>query len=143
MSANLPNRRSRELPMSAAAFRERLWEAAGVDLPTRAAALKEAFDMNRALMKAEKVELVTYEGAYQEVLVPDNAVRARACEAVFNLNGVVVGRQDSAQGSVGPVHIHINVPWFTPEAPTNITPKVETDEASSPTVIEQEPDATR
>lgn len=142
--SDLPGRpRNSALPMGLLEFREELWRRAGVSLEDRAEALGQAFRKTKSLLDAKRTELVSYQGDYQPVQLEDNAAQLRAAAEIFDLSGVRVCKQEQGGAASGPIHIHLNAPWFMPEGATNITPKVETDEASSPTVIEQEPDATR
>lgn len=135
----------RSLPMTSTEFREVLWTRAGVDLDTRAAALKEAFETSRALLKAEKVELVSFQGCYQEVSVPDNAARARAVDQMFAISGVEVSRNEGGKGPTGPIHITINAPWFQPDVPVDVTPPTVARELEEqvPRILEQEQNGSR
>lgn len=139
MSAVPGRPRNAALPFALSEFREKLWEMAGVSVQERAAALKEAFETSRSLLKAEKTELVSFQGEYIEVSVPDNAARTRAVDQMFAISGVEIGRSESGHGHAGPIHITINAPWFQPEVPIDVTPPAGSSEAEAdaPIILEQ------
>lgn len=90
--------KTRRFPQGAAKRRDLLFKEAGINLQDEAALLKEAFDTNRALLSAEKLEVrVLDDGTVVTVPVPDNQVRQRAVESVFD----VVGAKQNTRGESG------------------------------------------
>ena len=90
------------------AFRKRYYELAGIDEAEMARSLRKAFNTTNQQLDAEKVELVTHQGDYQRVSVPDNPSRLRAAEQVYDLTGVRVSKQERSGG--GSVTVVVNLP---------------------------------
>jgi len=82
------NEKGARFPSAAKKRREILFEAAGVSLEDEAALLKSAIEQNKENLKAEKIEVfVNDKGDVTTVRVPDNQVRQRAVESIFDLVG--------------------------------------------------------
>lgn len=119
-------------PSQAKKRREILFEAAGVSLEDEAELLKAAIETNRANLNAEKVEVfVSESGDVTQVRVPDNQVRQRAIESVYDLVGAKPSIR-SEGGSEGPSLTLVLPNYYSPEflakegkgnVPIDITPQ--------------------
>lgn len=98
------------LTPSRAELRARMLALAGISVDEQASALRQAFDTSRALLAAEKTELVTYQGNYVPVQVPDNGARARAVDQIYDLVGVSQSRAEGIGG--GKVVVEVVLPGW-------------------------------
>jgi hypothetical protein len=95
---------------------------AGIDEAEMAAASRQAFDVMKRNLVAKKTELVAFRGNYQEVNIPDLTTNQRAAEALLDVTGVSLSRQDSRDGP-GDVHITIQFPAACqPTTAIDVTP---------------------
>ena len=107
--------RQRRFPQGAAKRRDLLFKEAGINLQDEAALLKEAFDTNRALLSAEKLEVrVLDDGTVVTVPVPDNQVRQRAVESVFDVVGAKQNTRGESDNS-GPKLTLVLPNYYSPE----------------------------
>lgn len=75
--------------------RSSLLSLAGLTPEVIAEGVKLAYDVQRALLEAERTEIVQYKGQITEVQVPDNPTRLRAAEAIHDMAGVKPSKQDT------------------------------------------------
>lgn len=101
-------RRAASIAETEESFRKKMYEQAGIDEHELAMTLRAAVNTTKAQLTAEKTELVTFQGDYQTVQVPDNQARLRAAEQVYGLTGVNVGKQEGGRG--GSVQVIVNFP---------------------------------
>lgn len=75
--------------------RSSLLSLAGLTPEVIAEGVKLAYEVQRALLEAERTEIVQYKGIITPVQVPDNPTRLRAAEAIHDMAGVKPSKQDS------------------------------------------------
>ena len=102
-------------PAAAHKRRDLLFKAAGISRQDEADLLKKAFDTNAALLNAEKLEVrVLDDGTVVTVPVPDNQVRQRAVESVFDVVGAK--RNTKGDGESGGSKLVLVLPdYYSPE----------------------------
>ena len=114
---SVSSRRYGELPFSRAALRTRMLQLAGIDEQEMARAARQALDVLKRNLSTTKIELVSFQGNYREVEVPDNTVNQRAAESLLDFTGISLSRQDSGDG---PVDVIVNIQFPAACRPTNV-----------------------
>lgn len=75
---------------------------AGVTETELSSGIREAFDVNRELLKASKVELKAVGEEVHQIESPDNSARQRAVNAIYGLGGLSNGPKEDT-GPKGPM----------------------------------------
>lgn len=97
--------------MSKSAWLQLGLEKAGITEDELATGVRQAFDENKRLLTATKIEVkVDPAGGVHEVEVPDNQARQRAIDTMFDLAGVRKQRSNGLENS-GPAVV-INMPGY-------------------------------
>jgi hypothetical protein len=105
---------------------------AGISEKDLADAVREAFTVMKKNLSTTKVELVSFQGAHSEIQVPDNTTNQRAAEALLDVTGVSLSRQNSGSDG-GDVHIEIVFPMACRPSPAiDVTPPLQAIEAMPP-----------
>lgn len=82
-------------PESPVNIRDRLLTRAGITEPEQVAAIKEAWDTKKALLKATQTKFFSHEGTVTDHRdVGDNRIQLDAAEAIDRFLGVVAPRAD-------------------------------------------------
>lgn len=89
------------------ALRADLLALAGIDIKEQAKGISLAWNRLKRHLHSRKLEVVSYEGVVQRVMVPDNNSQLRAAEAILHMTGA---NATKSEGESGEVHITIQFP---------------------------------
>ena len=110
MSQQITTREQKTFPLSKDDFRELALQGAGITKEELGSTLRKAFDRNKELLDATRVEVKVVGMETTEIEVPDNTARQRAVDAIYDITGVRRGRTEGGGGG-GPTFV-VNFPSY-------------------------------